>query len=74
MPRGIAMPRGINNATCHTQELNTWHFLFLFQKNLKKFKKNLKKIFKKFLKNKKNQRLTRGTLTNDVSQLCLKGT
>jgi len=31
-------------------------------------------IFNFFLKNQKNHRLTRGTLTNGVSQLCLKGT
>jgi len=58
---GIAMPRGTNDATCHTQGLDMWHSFF--KKNLKKLKKN-----------QKNNRLTRGTLTNGVSQLCLKGT
>jgi len=46
-------------------------FIFIF----KKFKKiiNFKKI-KKIKKNQKNHKLTRGTLTNDVNQLRLKGT
>jgi len=34
----------------------------------------LKKKLKKIKKNQKNHRLTRGTLTNGVSQLYLKGT
>jgi len=55
LARGIAMPRGTNNATCHIHRPDTWHFFF-------------QKI------QKKNQKLTRGTLTNDVSQLRLKGT
>jgi len=71
MSRDITMPRGIGNATCHTHELDTWHFIFIFKffkKRFKKFKEKLKK------KTKKNHILTRGTLTNGVSQLCLKGT
>jgi len=47
---GIAMPRGTDNATCHTQGSDTWHFYFFF----KKFKK-IKKILKK---SKKNQKTT----------------
>jgi len=39
LTRGIAMPRGTDNATCHTQETDTWHFYFYFQKKLKKIKK-----------------------------------
>jgi len=31
-----------DNATCHTQRFDTWHFLFFFQKKFKKFKKNQK--------------------------------
>jgi len=62
------MPRVTH--TCHTQELDTWHFLFLFSKNFKKIIKNLKKI----KKNQKNHILTRDTLTNGVSQLCLNET
>jgi len=47
--------------------------LFLFKKKKKKLK--IKKKIKIFLKkNQKNHRLTRGTLTNGVNQLCLKGT
>jgi len=26
LTRGITMPRGTDNATCHTQGLDTWHF------------------------------------------------
>jgi len=63
LTRGITMPRGTDNATCHT-----WHFYFLFFKNFKK-KLKLKKKLKFFLKrNQKIHRLTRGTLTNGVSQ------
>jgi len=40
MPHGITMPRGTDNATCHTQGLDTWHFYFYFLKNLKKKFKN----------------------------------
>jgi len=43
LTRGIAMPRGTNNATCHTQGLDTWHFEFF----LKKIKKKSKKFKKK---------------------------
>ena len=57
LARGIAMPRGPDNATCHTQGPDTRH-LFFFSKNLKKLK---------------NHRLTRGTLTNDIIQLVGKG-
>jgi len=63
LTRGIAMPLDTNNATCHTQGPDTWHFYFYFQKIKKKLKKN-----------QKNHILTCGTLTNDVSQLRLKGT
>jgi len=37
------MPRVTDNATCHTQGLDTWHFYYFLK--LKKFKKikNLKK-------------------------------
>jgi len=35
---GIKMPRGTNNATCHTHGPDTWHLDF-FQIILKKFKK-----------------------------------
>jgi len=69
---GITMPRGTDNATCHTQGLDTWHFYFL--KKIKNKIKNKKKFKIVFKKNQKNHRLTRGTLTNGVSQLCLKGT
>jgi len=34
LTRGITMPRGTDNATCHTQGLDTWHFFLIF------FKKN----------------------------------
>jgi len=40
-------------------------FLFLFSQKIKRIN---------FFSKKKNHRLTRGTLTNGVSQLCLKGT
>jgi len=53
-------------------------FLIFFQKIKKnqKIKKKIKKLKKQILKKKiqKNHRLTRGTLTNGVSQLRLKGT
>jgi len=62
LTRGITMPRDTDNAMCHTQGLDTWHLYFFFQKIKKEIKKN-----------QKNHRLTRGTLTNGVSQLCLKG-
>jgi len=60
LTRSIAMPRDTDNATCHKIDLTRGIFNF-FSKNLKKIKK-------------KNHRLTRGTLTNDVSQLRLQGT
>jgi len=56
------------NATWHWQchvshrDLTRDIFIYFFKKKL---------IF--FKKNQKNHRLTRGTLTNGVSQLCLKG-
>jgi len=37
LTRGITMPRGTDNATCHTQGLDTWHF-FILKKKLKKLK------------------------------------
>jgi len=43
LTRGIAMSRDTNNATCHTQDLETWHFYFLFFKKLKKKLKKIKK-------------------------------
>ena len=52
------------------RDLTRGIFKFFFK--IKKIKK-LKKI-NFFKKNQKNHRLTRGTLTNGVSQLCLKGT
>ena len=45
LTHGIAMPRGTDNATCHTQGLDTWHF-YIFLKKVKKklkFKKKSKK-------------------------------
>jgi len=42
LTHGIAMPRGTDNATCHTQGLDTWHF-YIFLKKVKKKLKNLKK-------------------------------
>jgi len=32
LTRGIVMLRGTDNATCHTQRLDTWHFYFYFKK------------------------------------------
>ena len=32
LTRGIAMPRGTDNAMCHTQGLDTWHFYLFFSK------------------------------------------
>jgi len=29
---GITMPRGTDNATCHTQGLDTWHIYLFFLK------------------------------------------
>jgi len=39
LTRGIAMSRGTDNATCHTQRPDTWHFFFKKLKKLKKIKK-----------------------------------
>jgi len=39
LTRGIAMPRDTNNATCHTQRLDTWHFFQKIKKKIKNFKK-----------------------------------
>jgi len=36
LTRGITMPRGTDNATCHTQGLDTWHFYLFILKKLKK--------------------------------------
>jgi len=47
----MTLTRDIDNVTCHTQGLDTWHFYFYFQK--------IKKKLKEIKKNKKNQ--TRGT-------------
>jgi len=54
------MPRGTDNATCHTRDLTRGIFLISFSKKLKNKNKNkkVKKIYKKI---KKNHRLTRGT-------------
>jgi len=56
------------------RDLTRGIFIFIFSKNLKIVKKNQKKKIKMKIKKSKNHRLTRGTLTNDVSQLRLKGT
>jgi len=33
LTRGIAVPHGTDNATCHTQGPDTWHFyLYFFNK------------------------------------------
>jgi len=34
----ITMPRSTDNVTCHTQRLDTWHFIYLFIFKLKKIK------------------------------------
>jgi len=59
----------------HVTHRDLTHGIF-FKKLKKKLKilKNFKNNFKKIKKKLKNHRLTRGTLTNGVSQLCLKGT
>jgi len=45
----LTMPRGTDNATCHTQGLDTWHFYF-FLKKILKIKKKLKFFLKKIEK------------------------
>jgi len=30
LTRDITMPRDTDNATCHTQGLDTWHFILFF--------------------------------------------
>jgi len=67
LTRGIAMPRDTNNATCHTQGPDKWHFIFF--KKSKKIKKNQKNK-----KNKKNPQTNTWYVINDVSQLRLKDT
>jgi len=41
LTRDIVMPCGTDNATYHTEGLDTWHFFF-FKNFLKKFKKKSK--------------------------------
>jgi len=42
LTRGIAMLRDTDNATCHTHQPDTWHFILFFQKIKKKLKKSKK--------------------------------
>jgi len=39
LTRGIAMPRGTNNVTGHTQGPGPWHFYYFFFQKIKKNKK-----------------------------------